>query len=342
MIIARSHAQRRAARARGASPAAPEPRNCAGHTRAKQLRWAWTNARANPVAARRRSISRDSSRATRPPASLRRLHPETSRHRTREPRDHAAPSACRITTRRRLAGGVQRTGGRSPSIRGAVSASDRGAISARVPPSSPSRHARSTQYPSHSTLHSARTPPANRTRPSQCTRRGTRTRARRSTPRSTLSPSSSSPETPTHNTQVPARPAATQEQLQSALPLRARGRCACCRTHAREAVRARAPSVPAPASTPRRPPRDATCAFHVRARRLACFADGLRVAPPVQAAADANSRARQPPCLRHLRHDRQARCRHHGHAAVTPRRREACACEACEPVVLEAAAPSAP
>jgi len=57
------------ARARGASPEAPAPSyalstqaisNFAGHARA----------RANPVAARRRSISRDSSRATRPPASL--------------------------------------------------------------------------------------------------------------------------------------------------------------------------------------------------------------------------------------------------------------------------------
>ena len=126
------------------------PSNFAGNARA----------RANPVAARRRSISRDSSRATRPPAFLRRLHPETSRHRTREPRGHAAPSARRITTRRRLAGGVRRTGGQRPSVRGSISASVRGAISARVPPSSPSRHARSTRQPRHITLHSARTPPA--------------------------------------------------------------------------------------------------------------------------------------------------------------------------------------
>jgi hypothetical protein len=47
----------------------------------------------------------------------------------------------------------------------------------------------------------------------------------------------------------------------------------------------------------RRPPRDATCARHqhVQTRRLACFADGLRVAPPVQAAAAACGRARRPP-----------------------------------------------
>ena len=135
-IIVHSHAQHRAARARGASPAATAPRNCAGHARAKQLRWA-RRARANPVAARRRPISRDSSRATRPPASQRRLHPETSRHREPESFEiNAAPSARRITTRRRLAG-VRKTGAQRRSVRGA--------ISAQVPPSSPSRHARSTR-----------------------------------------------------------------------------------------------------------------------------------------------------------------------------------------------------
>ena len=82
-----------------------------------------------------------------PPASLsiRRLHPETSRHRTRELRDHAATSARRITTRRRLAGGVRQTGAQRPSVRGSISASIQGAISARVSPSSARRHARSTR-----------------------------------------------------------------------------------------------------------------------------------------------------------------------------------------------------
>jgi hypothetical protein len=80
-------------------------------------------------------------------------------------------------------------------------------------------------------------------------------------------------------------------------------------------------NVPAEAH---RPPRDAQlCARHrhVRTRRLACFADGLRVAPPVQAAAAASGRARRTPRPRHLRRDRQARRRHHGHedpAVVTP------------------------
>ena len=74
-------------RARGANPEAPAPSNCAVGTQAPSNFAGHARARANPVAARRRSISRDSSRATRPPASLRRLHPETSRHRIREPRD---------------------------------------------------------------------------------------------------------------------------------------------------------------------------------------------------------------------------------------------------------------
>ena len=77
------------------------------------------------VAARLRSTC---SRATR----LRRLHPKTTRHQAREPRDHAAPSERRITTRRRLSGGVRPTGGQRPSLRGAISASVQGAISARV------------------------------------------------------------------------------------------------------------------------------------------------------------------------------------------------------------------
>ena len=133
---------------------------------------------------------------------------------------------------------------------------------------------------------------------------------------------------PTIHRCAPARTAATHTaQLRSALPLLARGRCACC-TRTRTWPRARAMSAPAPARVRARrgapaSQRDATCAGHrhVRARRLACFADGLRVAPPVQAAAAACGRARRPPRPRHLRHDRQARRRHHGHedpAAVTP------------------------
>ena len=108
------------------------------------------------------------------------------------------------------------------------------------------------------------------------------------------------PGIPTHHPQVcpPARPAATHAaQLRSALPLRARGRCACCRRtltrpRARERICTRACPTP-------RPPRRACFSAmqlalaigNVRARRLACFSDGLRVAPPMQAAAAACGRA---------------------------------------------------
>ena len=125
------------ARARGASPAAPAslilrwavPSNSAGRGRAR----AYPSGRTPAI-----DIARLSSCATRPPAFLRRLHPETSRH--REPGSleiNAAPSDRRITTRRRLAGDVRRTRGRRPSARGAVPASVPGAIYAQVPPSSP-------------------------------------------------------------------------------------------------------------------------------------------------------------------------------------------------------------
>ena len=174
----------------------PEPSNIAGRARG---RGAARRARANPARTRRRSISRDSSCATRPYAILRRLHSEISRHRIREPRDHVAPSARRITTRRRLAGGVRRTGCQRLSVRGA--------ISARVPPSSPSRATRdqhTTQQHRH-TLHSERTTPM-RAHPRARTRRGTRARARRPTPRSTSSPTSSSPGTPTHHRRCASRP----------------------------------------------------------------------------------------------------------------------------------------
>ncbi len=196
---------------------------------------------------------------------------------------------------------------------------------------------------------------------SPCTRRGTRARARRSTPRSTSSPTSSSPRTPTHQTRRCAQPCQQPRMQRAQLSVgpaaaRATGaHAAGAHAHARR-PHPRLPQLRARREA-RRPPRDSTCARHqhVRTRRHACFADGLRVARPVQAAAAASGRARRPPRLRHLRHDRQARRRHHGHKMIRPpsrsrspawpRRREACACEAgaCEPgaVVLEAAAPSA-
>jgi hypothetical protein len=104
---------------------------------------------------------------------------------------------------------------------------------------------------------------------------------------------------------VPPGPAGSNacsaRSFRSALPLRAgaqdrRTCCRCTRACAR-AVRCRAcPNLRARREA-RQPPRDSTCArhLHVLARHLACFADGLRVAPPVQAAAAASGRARRPP-----------------------------------------------
>jgi len=103
-----------------------------------------------------------------PPSYAGYILADTTRHQTREPRDHAAPSDRRITTRRRLAGGVRRAGGQRLSVRGAKFASVRGAISARVPPSSPSRatrdnttapplHSAHAQHPrAHITMHAPR------------------------------------------------------------------------------------------------------------------------------------------------------------------------------------------
>ena len=125
-------------RARRAAPAPQRPRHAVALGRAKQLRWARTRAIQSSGRTPAIDIARLSSCATRPPAFLRRLHPETSRH--REPGSleiNAAPSARRITTRRRLAGGVRRTGDQRPSVRGSIFASARGAVSAQVPPSSP-------------------------------------------------------------------------------------------------------------------------------------------------------------------------------------------------------------
>jgi len=153
MIIARSRAQRHAARARVAPPL-QRPRHAIALGRAKQLRWARTRASQSSGRTPAIDIARLSSCATRPPAFLRRLHPETSRH--REPGSleiNAAPSDRRITTRRRLAGDVRRTRGRRPSARGAVPASVPGAISAQVPPSSPPAATRD-QHDSPATAHS--------------------------------------------------------------------------------------------------------------------------------------------------------------------------------------------
>ena len=112
----------------------PAPSNFAGRARTR---------RANPVAVRRRSIFRATHCAL--PARLPHYADYILRLQDTESFEiNAAPSARRITTRRRLAG-VRQTGAQRPPVRGAISASARGAISAQVPPSSPSRHARSTR-----------------------------------------------------------------------------------------------------------------------------------------------------------------------------------------------------
>jgi hypothetical protein len=184
-------------------------------------------------------------------------------------------------------------------------------------------------------------------------------RARRSTPRSTSSPTSSQPrDTNPPSTGVPPSPAGRHASGAASVgPAAARTRpVRMLHAHAHEAARARdVRSRACPTPWTPRPPRGATplalaIGMYERARRLACFADGLRVAPPVQAAAAACGWARRPPRPRHLRHDRQARRRHHVHedpavvtpagSAAWPRRREAFACDPGA-VFLEAAAPSA-
>jgi hypothetical protein len=87
---------------------------------------------------------------------------------------------------------------------------------------------------------------------SPCTRRGTRARARQSTPRSTSSPTSSSPGTPTGSNACSAR------SFRSALPLRAgaQDRRTCCRfTRAR--ARRPLPRLPQLTNPPRGAPASA-------------------------------------------------------------------------------------
>jgi hypothetical protein len=216
----------------------PAPSNFAGRARA----------RANPVAARRRSISRDSSRATRPPTFLRRFHPEDfktqNQRASRLSKINAAPSARRITTCRRIAGGVRRTGDRRPSDRGAVSAADRGAISARVlleSYPSPALFAQPPRENNTTVLHSTplRTHDTRQPHTSQWTRLGARMRARRSNLQSTSSPTSSEPrDTSPPSTGAPPSPAGYHTCVEMR---RSFGRpCRCAREAVAHAARARA------------------------------------------------------------------------------------------------------
>ena len=122
---------------------------------------------------------------------------------------------------------------------------------------------------------------------------------------------------------------------------------------AREAACARAISAPAPARLRARRGAPASARRQLRwpsARASARAAssvlpDGLRLArcypgTGSRGCVRSGSTASAPSSSRHLRHDRQARRRHHGHedlaagtptgSAAWPRRREACACETCE------------
>jgi hypothetical protein len=219
----------------------------------------------------------------------------------------------------------------------------------------------------HSTPHAHHPPSAHFTMDAP---RHTKTRARRSKDdpphdlrRFTSSPTSSEPnDTNPQSTGVPSPAGRHACGAASVGPAAARARpVRMLQVRAHEAARVQCPLPRLPDSVDSAP---ASARRHLRlsigtcerARRLACFADGFRVALPVQAAAAASARARRPPRPRHLRHDRQARRRQHGHedpaagtpagSAAWPRRRGAChceTCEACEPgaFVLETATPSA-
>jgi hypothetical protein len=170
-------------------------------------------------------------------------------------------------------------------------------IEVRYPPGSrplrPSRHARSTRQPCH-TLHSASTTPANRTHHKgraaalECGQDDPPFDLRRHHPLQR-------PGIPSHHPQVCPQPGRLSRMRRSF------GRpCRCAREAVAHAARARARSCArAQCPLPRLPdsvdsaPAEARCSLRwpsarVRTRRLACFADGLRVASPMQAAAAAN------------------------------------------------------
>jgi hypothetical protein len=159
--------------------------------------------------------------------------------------------------------------------------------------------------PPHTHLHTHNT----QAHTSPCTRRGTRARARRSTPRSTSSPTSSSPGTPTHHPQVCPRPCRQPRMQRAQLSVgpaaaraHARDRCTCCKCTRTCRSRACPNYVPAERRSSlcarrnlRSPSARASAPPAKKEARASCFADGLRVAPPVQAAAAASARARRLP-----------------------------------------------
>ena len=173
----------------------PTPSNCNGRA----------SARANPVAARLRSTSRDSSCATRLPSCadyilrLQDTKPESLEIMLRLllvafPLVVALPAALDRHEANAIQFEVQPTFQlevRSPpESRPLLPAATRDQHTT-APPRTVKRHLHTHNTQAHA---------------SPCTRRGTRARARRSTPRSTSSPTSSSPRTPTHQTRRCARP----------------------------------------------------------------------------------------------------------------------------------------
>ena len=243
-----------------------QPRNARAEQSCRaRPRRATSRARADPVAARRRSISRDSSRAsTLPPAFLRRLHPETSRHRTREPRDqccafcsshyHSSSPRRRRSTNRRPTPFSSRC-----NLRFSSRCDLRPSPALFAPPP----REINTTAPPHSTPHAHHPRSAHITMDAP---RGTRMRARRSTPRSTSSPTSSPPrDTNPPSTGVPSSPAGRHAcGAASVGPAAARARpVRMLQAHAHEAARSRCPlprlpdsadSAPAEARRPLRWP----------------------------------------------------------------------------------------
>ena len=199
------------------------PRHAIALGSAKQLRWARTRARSNPVAARRRSISRVSSCATRPPAFLRRLHPETSRHRE--------PGSLEIMLRLLTIA--------LPLVVAFLATFDEQEVDAlqlevqsplqfqvRSPPEfrplrpAATRDQHDSPATAHSTPHARHPPSAHITMDAP----------RRYNPGKTTHPTIYFV-TKTNLFRAPSTgvpPARHAEQLRPALPLRARGRCTCC------------------------------------------------------------------------------------------------------------------
>jgi hypothetical protein len=195
-------------------PRSATPSNCAGHAHARQLHWARNaRARANPVAARLRSMSCDSSRATRLHAFLRSLHPETTRH--------TKPESLEIMLRLLIVA--------LPLVVALPAAFDKQEVNAlqfeaqsslqfevRSPPESRPLLPAAREINTRATPHTPLRAHNIQTHPSHYTRRGTGARARRSTPRSTLSPTSSSPGTPTRHRRCAPRLRRQPRMLQRA------------------------------------------------------------------------------------------------------------------------------